>query len=70
MYIGSSVFSTPTTKNNPPMFADFGCSRAALNLNRCRYPEGRLTSVLNCGPNVIGIQCVRKYVLVYYNIMT
>lgn len=58
--IGSSVFSTPTSKYNPPMFADFDCSSTSFDLSHCNNPSGVKTNVQNCGPSVIGIQCVRK----------
>ena len=48
------------------MFADFDCSSTSFDLSHCNNPFGVTTNVQNCGPSVIGIQCVRKLYVNYY----
>jgi len=63
--VGNVIYATNASKSNPPMFSAFGCSQTALTLEMCGNPLGLRTSVINCGPSVIGVECSRKLSLIF-----
>jgi hypothetical protein len=58
---GTRVFSTTTTAQNPPLFADFNCGASANNLSDCTNPSGLTSNVHPCTSGVVGVQCTCKY---------
>ena len=55
---GSSRFVTNTTVMNPPLYVDFDCSATDFTLSECARPSGLRTNVVDCGPGVVGVQCL------------
>lgn len=58
---GNRIFSTTTTAQNPPIFADFNCGANANNLSDCRNPSGLTSRIYSCTSGVVGVQCARRY---------
>ena len=64
---GNRVFSTSTTAQNPPIFADFNCGANANNLSDCSNPSGLTSRIIySCTSGVVGVQCARKYSVCVY----
>lgn len=53
---GSSFYTTRTDDSHPIIFSEFHCSGSELSLNECRRGSG--TSVISCGVNIVGVQCL------------
>ena len=43
---------------NPPLYGGFDCSATNFTLSECARPSGLHTNVVDCGPGVVGVQCL------------